>query len=1082
MLRDVFYYGSKPNAHPRERYAENLLHARELATTEHFWIINEHCDYVNFDWDFDFDFLPDEDVWIKDFINVWPSEYDKDSGTWLCPKLNEDTCLYRIEQQPLKLKNYRWKILERIDMKSFDFTWLPDPYDPPYIYVWGSKYDTVETKPVLEYHADNATDRKYMADIVELIPEFDRWVEYVKVDKTLFDISWRPSIIEPPYIYVWGNKYDKAEDKPTIEYHVPGATEKKYMGIVDLEPEWDRWTEHILVDRTKFDFSWRPDPNLHEPPYIYVWGNKYDPAEVKPTLEYVVPGATEKKYMGIVDLEPEWDRWKEHIKVDKLQFDFSWRPDPNLHEPPYIYVWGNKYTPAEREATLTYTVPGATEFKYMSIATLAPEWDRWYIPKSFVGNFDFSWRPDPNLHEPPFIYQWELNGPRYTVPGATEIVYMEYDEAFIPGVVNKYTITTTIEDLINEHPDEVFWALNPDLNYDKFDFDWKPDSLNFRHINVFGNEFSKNTQTYFINGPMYTTGHREFNYVEGTKIEIESNLSMFYVDRGLGKDRFDELKLRYPQLQRTRYLNSWVETIQRCCNKSETKLLWVLNSELDYRQFNFDFYPAPWQMDMIHVFGTQWSHWGNTYIVNKETFEEHTKYVKVIEHLNVLNFVKTKRAKAVEKLYEIALIDFGNTHNIIADYEVKFKGSYLETFKELLEILPVQREHYVWVCSSICNYDRFDFTYICDPYAKQQLHVFPSGLQKFGDTFLMDVNKLRVNSIGITKLEEFDKVNYNQHQRVTRLPCPIYRVEDSQVELTDEDYNFPYAVFISGDNNDIIDDEPLNVWDDKSTNILITSTGAGRVIVPKTAHSYLKSELYDYPYIKKSSKLANSNLLDIVFLSNGEDKADMHYERLTSIASKFSNRVVRVDGVNGRANAYHAAANASNTPWFFTVFAKLEMNNKFDFTWQPDRLQARKHYIFTATNPVNNLEYGHQALIVYNKKLTLANPGIGLDFTLDDLHEVVNINSGIARYNTDPYSTWRTAFREVIKLCCNTDQESIDRKLAWLNVGNNDFGEYSKLGAKDAVNYYESVNGDIEKLRLSYEWEWLNKYYNEIYS
>jgi hypothetical protein len=95
---------------------------------------------------------------------------------------------------------------------------------------------------------------------------------------------------------------------------------------------------------------------------------------------------------------------------------------------------------------------------------------------------------------------------------------------------------------------------------------------------------------------------------------------------------------------------------------------------------------------------------------------------------------------------------------------------------------------------------------------------------------------------------------------------------------------------------------------------------------------------------------------------------------------------------------------------------------------------------------------------------------------------VVNINSGIARYNTDPYSTWRTAFREVLKLCCNTDQESIDRKSSWLNVGNGEYGDYSILGAKDAVNYYQSVDGDIDKLKLSYEWDWLDKYYNELYS
>jgi hypothetical protein len=32
-------------------------------------------------------------------------------------------------------------------------------------------------------------------------------------------------------------------------------------------------------------------------------------------------------------------------------------------------------------------------------------------------------------------------------------------------------------------------------------------------------------------------------------------------------------------------------------------------------------------------------------------------------------------------------------------------------------------------------------------------------------------------------------------------------------------------------------------------------------------------------------------------------------------------------------------------------------------------------------------------------------------------------------------------------------------------------------GAADAVKYYESVDGDFEKLKLSYDWEWLKDYY-----
>jgi len=1812
MLRDVFYYGKKPNVHPREKFATSLEDARNQCTTEHFWIINEYCDYRHFDWDFDFEFLPDEDVWAEEHNNIWPSTQHSDSGTWLCPEKHSDINIYRADVEPISYKNEKhdnWVLLELVDETKFDFSWHPDPHDPPYIYAWGCKYYPVEVKACLEYrvagataykymedvvkllpdtnwvevqkidksefdmswrpdprepafiyvwgnkyipgelqstleyhvpgatdynyvgevgvlpewdrwqifdnvdktsfdfswrpdprepayiyqwgnkhysselfptisyvvpgatdikhmsqdveltvsanwvfyqeidktkfdltwrpnptsppyiyvwgnkhipaelkatieyHVPNATERKYMSELVEVLPELNRWKEIQSIDKTKFDLTWRPDPREPAYIYVWGNKHIAAELKSTIEYHCPeateykymdelvevlpeqeywkvtqevknfdftwrpdprepayiytwgnkhiaaelkptveyycdGATERKYMGDVDVVPEMNRWnivqeisdtfdytwrpdprepayiytwgnkyipadikptleyycegaTErkymgdvevvpefdkwNIVQDVQNFDFTWRPDPR--EPSYIYVWGNKYDPAEVKPTIEYRVPGATEFKYMDIVELAPQWDRWKEYMPVDHSKFDFTWRPDPNLHEPPYIYVWGNKHIPAELKSTLEYVVPGATEYKYMpELVEVLPEFDKWnivqqvenfdftwrpdprepayiytwgnkyisgdikptleyrcdgatdrkymkelldvtpiydkwkitqqvenfdmswrpdprepayiytwgnkYVPAQInptiefycegaterkymgdvdvapewdkyqilipvdktsfdftwrsdprepayiyvwgnqsnnavkeptieyhcegaterkymddrvaktspmvenwkilvpVDNFDFSWRPDPdsppyiyvfgnqwhdamteptleyhvagatekkfvtdivptvaktqenwktlipvdvfdyswrpnphspayiyvfgnqwhdgiteptieyhtpgatdkkyitstfglvkstatdnhwkrlipiesfdyswrpdpnsppyiyvfgnkwndantepsveyhvegateykymtepvavpkadlqywsinnnddletfdfswrpNPYSPPQIYQWADNGPRYTVVGATEVVLMEHTGDNKKSIVNRYPIKTTLDNLVKEHPEEVFWAINPDLNYDKFDFSWRPNQENFRHINVFGNEYSKDTQTYYINGPMYMKGHKEYNYVEGQTVQVDSNLSMFFIDRSNSESnqRFEELKLRYPQLQKTRYLNSWVDTITRCINKSETKLFWVLNSELDYGNFEFDFYPSPWQMKMIHVFGTQWSHWGTTFMVNKETFIEDTKYVKIIEHLSMLNFVKSKKARAVNRLYDIVYIDHGNDASEfnLPVTTIKFDTTYLKTFTKLLRTLPEKKEHYLWICSSVCDYSSFDFSYICDPFAKEQLHVFPSDKQKFGDTFLIDVNKLRSLIKQLKILDDYTKIDFNQSQRVKRLPAPVIVTEgDSHVSSIKTEFNFPYAVFVTEDNKDVnvLDVEPISLWSPESRNIQITSMGGTRIVVPKEAKDYVKKELYDYPYIMTNSKLAKSNPLDIVFFSNGEASAESNYEHLLKLTEKLPNKVVRIDGVSGRVKSQHAAATSSNTPWYFLVNAKLKVDTKFDFDWQPDRLQIPKHYIFHATNPVNGLVYGHQAIVANNKKLTLANFGTGLDFTMDSEHEVVEVNSGTAMFNTSEWDTWRTAFRECIKLKASATSENEERLDYWLNVGLGKFAQYSLDSAQHAVEYYNEVNGDFEKLRLSYDWAWLRTYYETKY-
>lgn len=1250
MLRDVFYYGKKPNVHPREQYAENLQDARDRATTEHFWIINEFCNYRNFDWNFDFEFLPDEDVWAEEHNNVWPSQHQKDSGTWLCPKEHSDVIIYRNDVDPVIRKNEKqsenWVELDLIDHTKFDFSWHPDPSEPPYIYKWGCKFFPAELKHVLEYRVSGATQTKYMNSIVQLLPQQDLWIEHQEIDKHRFDMSWRPNPLDPPYIYIWGNRYINGKLKPTLEYRTPGATDKKYMPeTLEVLPEKDRWEILYPVMKNSFDFSWRPDPrepdynyvfgnnhypaevmptivykmpgatqdkyvkgaivkldidmsnwiitddvtnfdfswipNPNDPPYIYTWGNKYEAAELKPTLEYRVKGATQRKYMGNdVEVLPQWDRWNIIHDVVKTSFDFSWRPDPRepafiyvfgndqydgilmptieyhcpdaveikyvddvkaklaakkeLFEhledsygidyswrpdptsPPYIYAWGNQWHNPEDKISIQYVVEGATEFKYMEDRAIRkPCMDNWEIPKGIdVSKFDFSWVPHPK--SPPYIYQFGTkldnnDGPRYITPGhSDEIVYKERIEVNnVDSIqVGQYYIETTLEDLVNQHPNEVFWALRKNINYDNFDFNWRPEVVEIAYelgyVHVFGSPDSELTQTYFVSAQHYLTGNKNFKFAQTIDLNetpfhsIFIKPDMFYIDRGNEESdhRFELLKQRFGnKIQKTRYLNSWVDTINRCNKKSTTDLTWILNSELDYSEFKFDYYPNPWQIGMVHVFGTQWSHWGTTFLVNKQTFEENTVHIKIIEHLPNLNFVKTHKAKATSCVHDVAFINHENVEatdmkEVLATttgkdvVSVTYKKSYLDTIRELLHLLPQKKEHYVWVCSSVCDYSKFDFSYICDPFGRDNLHVFPSNGQKFGDTFFLDVNYARSLLLTLDNLEQHPKLNFNPSIKALRLKEPvIVHDNDTHINSLTETFGFPYATVVTSDNKDIPDDniaDAMNLWSTETKNIIITSTGATRIVVPKEAGSHVQKELYDYPYIKRAPKLVKSNPLDIVFLSNGETGAEENYQHLLEVTKNLPNRVVRVDGINGRVKAYHAAAEASSSPWFFAVFAKLEVNPKFDWGWQPDRMQVPKHYIFNAKNPVNGLIYGHQAMIAYNKKLTLGNEGKGLDFTLDDEHEVVPLISGTAMYNTDSFSTWRTAFREVLKLKADDSDDSRVRLDAWLTKAEGEYSEYSIKGAQDAMNYYDEVNGEFDKLKLSYEWDWLHKRFAEL--
>jgi len=272
----------------------------------------------------------------------------------------------------------------------------------------------------------------------------------------------------------------------------------------------------------------------------------------------------------------------------------------------------------------------------------------------------------------------------------------------------------------------------------------------------------------------------------------------------------------------------------------------------------------------------------------------------------------------------------------------------------------------------------------------------------------------------------------------------------------------------------------VSLWREQTKTIMPLSKGASSVVVPQSAAPYIKTQLYDYPGInKKHTSTALDQNLDIVFISNGESNAEDNWMMLESrITGLETNKLHRVDRVDGRAAAYHAAAQASTTPWFFAVFGKLAINLDFDWSWQPDRMQQPKHYIFHAHNPVNGLVYGHQAMIAYNQQLVLDNPGVGLDFTLDSPHEVVPILSGVAHYNISPWSAWRTAFREVLKLRASLpDVENEYRLNKWLDVDSDKADpHWSRLGAEDAVEYYDQVGGDFGQLRKSYEWNWLSSY------
>lgn len=436
-------------------------------------------------------------------------------------------------------------------------------------------------------------------------------------------------------------------------------------------------------------------------------------------------------------------------------------------------------------------------------------------------------------------------------------------------------------------------------------------------------------------------------------------------------------------------------------------------------------------------------------------------------------------------MFDVFIIDMGGhdenvdrlTKKLPHAKVVRYYDNHLATIKRCV---AKSRTSHVWILSSCCDYTEFDFDYKSTPWESYQIHCWASGNQKFGDTFLINVDEFWQQA-SIELLEWYKDIHWHE-DGVPRLPWPTvtYTSDDLPAIVKATKFDTPYIQFVREGDTSTDFDPPL--WKDRA---VYTFNRANSVsLIPRDISGNLTTQIYDYPYvIKQKDRFLGDKLLDIIYISNGEPEAERWYKHLCDCTQR---PIQRVQNVDGRRQAYQRAAELSTTDWFFTVFAKIEVNPEFDWSWQPDYLQEPKHYIFHSRNPVNGLEYGHMGVIAYNKRLVLDTMEPGLDFTLSRAHDVVPLLSATAHFNTTPELTWRTAFREVLKLTYDNSLinniETSYRLKIWLESAEGPNAEWCLRGAHDAVEYYEKVRGDHDKLMLSFEWKWLNEYFRAHYT
>lgn len=501
---------------------------------------------------------------------------------------------------------------------------------------------------------------------------------------------------------------------------------------------------------------------------------------------------------------------------------------------------------------------------------------------------------------------------------------------------------------------------------------------------------------------------------------------------------------------------------QEMCN---TRFFWVVNYLSDYTGFDFLWEPVPWEKDQRHVWPSQWQVDGGTCLVPKQGFNDTNYHSQVVPR---------------KPMSDVIMINHGNNNSVSIECfkQVRFANSYLDTLRRICNTATQSK---LWIVSSVCDYKNFDFSWHPEPWQDNMIHVFASDEQKFGDTFYLDVAMAK-QSLATAELLDWAPVNFVSDISVPRHHVPVnWHQRDSHVQsVKQHEFSAPIELFTCV-NIDQVDIPTVSLWREQSQTITPLSKGASSVLVPQRSIPYIKTQLYDYPYINKTYQdRMIDQPQDVVFISNGEPMAEENWQTLV----KLCPRARRSEGVTGREAAYKAAARSSTTPWFFAVFAKTEVLPEFAFDFQPDRMQQPKHYIFHSRNPLNGLEYGAMNINLYNRQLVLDTVP-GLDFTLSAAHTVVPIVASISRFNTDPWITWRSAFRETMKLRREVDLGAdieIEHRLeVWCTKAQGQNAEYCLQGAQDGVDYYQSVNGDLEMLKLSFDWQWCQDYYRAKY-
>ena len=326
--------------------------------------------------------------------------------------------------------------------------------------------------------------------------------------------------------------------------------------------------------------------------------------------------------------------------------------------------------------------------------------------------------------------------------------------------------------------------------------------------------------------------------------------------------------------------------------------------------------------------------------------------------------------------------------------------------------------------------------------------------------------------------------------------------------LIDDTYNIQDALYSAqkrsltkmfwfiDSNYELISDFDLNytvsVWDEIYVHVFKdkeNDTFKGVYLIPKKYQISKKESDFMFFVNKKETDIAACILkpMDIFFISYDEVNAE---ENWLSLKEKYPN-AKRIHKVKGIHQAHIEAAKQSSTSMFWVVDGDAIVMETFDFNpkdLSKSVLFFKSVHVYQSINPINDLIYGYGGVKLLPKIMTMNVDTNAIDMTTSISPHFVSVPivSNISAFNTDPFNTWKSAFRECVKLSSKVirnqdDDETKERLEIWCERGRDrPFGEYAIKGAQMGRSFGLENTNNTSAMNNINNWAWLKNEFDKI--